>query len=534
MDLSIIPSGAIVGPDGLLYFIDSGSDAILRLKADGTLQKAFQQTRPYTNDYLQFARQFTFDAAGNFIFAGGGVLYRGKPDGSLTVLAGGGTDQTVNYSGPGTGMSGFITGTRPLVMPDGSIYVVEIRRAAIVRITPDGNASVVWTAAGYNPVNLADFNLVDGSHLSLRKDGNILASGAGGLAEIAPPGHRVVLDDNSAFLNTFAINDFFDDGSGNIVILSGTLSSLLANGDLAAYGVDVSHWGVVQSNGNGTGGVLAPDGSGDIYFVDGQHNQIGVLQNFAGCTASTVPQFAVHPSPYPLGPAYAPGMPVTVTGINLGPAATLITQPDTNRQYPFQAGNVQVTVNGAQAAILSAQSTTLTFQIPYGLSIPATPAGSTTNSSINVSYRGFASQPFSFTLTPQLPLLVTIGTAQYNPYINNLVLNTLIRNQDGSINSQTNPAHAGTVFSISFYGVGELNPPRQSGESPWFPMRQAAASTAIYFQNQYPTLSWSGEVPGQPGLYQVNATAPAGSGMYQMTLAVGSATAQFYIYVTAT
>ena len=538
MDLAIIPSGAIVGPDGLVYFVDSGSDAILRLNADGTVHKAFQQSRAanfsYLTDYLQFARQFSFDAKGNFIFAGGGVLYQGKPDGTVTALASGGSDQTVNYSGPATKMSAFFTATRPLVMPDGSIYAVDVRRNALVRITADGNASVVWTSPGYTPPNLADFDLVDGSHISLRQDGNILASGAGGLAEIAPPNHNVVLNDNSAFSNSAGINDFFEDGSGDIVILNSSLSSLLANGDLATYNISASNWGPVQSNGLGTGGILAPDGKGNIYFVDGSHNQVAVLNNYLACMKSTTPVFTVNPYPYPLGPSYAPGMPVTVTGINLGPAATVVTQPAGNGFYPFQAGDVQLTVNGSPAAILSAQSTSLTFQIPYGLSIPATPAGSTTNSTVTVSYHGSSSTPFTFSLTPVLPALVTNGAPQLSPYTTNVFMNALIRNQDGSLNSAGNPALAGTVFSISFYGVGELNPPRQSGENPWFPMRQAAASTAVYFQNQYLTLSWAGEVPGQPGLYQLNAFAPTLSGSIELTLAVGLQTEKFFVYVTST
>jgi uncharacterized protein (TIGR03437 family) len=191
-----------------------------------------------------------------------------------------------------------------------------------------------------------------------------------------------------------------------------------------------------------------------------------------------------------------------------------------------------VTVSGVPAPILSAQSTSLTFQIPYGMTIPATPAGSTTNGTVVVTYRGFASPPLNFSLVPtNISLLPSPFVAPVNPYMN--IANALIRNQDGSMNGPANPAAAGSIIGITFSGAGELNPPRETGEKPWFPMRPAQASTAVFYQNQYLTVSWSGEVPGQPGMYHVNVVMPSWAGMFTPTLTVGTSAAIFYVYAGA-
>lgn len=539
--IPIVPRGVVAGPDGLAYFVDVNSDSVLRIQSDGSLHVVFHQTQPpingYPTDTLQSAQRFSFDPAGNIVFASGGILYRATLAGTVTILAGGGTDQTVNYDGPATGLSGFFTTTRPLIFPDGTIYAVDVRRSALVRITTDGRATVVWVSPSGTPNSPPTFGLGDGSELSMSSDGSILASGGGGLAKMEPPNYQVIfstayINGPEGFPNALAITDFFEDGSGDIVFLGGGLYSRLSNGDLAQYAVNAQRFIGTQANGLGTGGVLAPDGHGNIYFIDSNNNQVDVLANYSACTSSTTPILTANPLPYPLGPGWAPGTPVTVVGINLGPGSGITTTPDSNGFYPFQTGGVQVTVNNVPAPILSAQSTSLTFQIPYGMTIPATSAGSTTNSNVVVTYRGFASNPLNFSLVPtSISLLPSGNPAPVNPYVN--IANALVRNQDGSMNSPANPAAAGSIIGIIFSGVGELNPPRQTGENPWFPMRQALASTAVYYQNQYLTVAWSGEVPGQPGMYQVNVVVPEWGGIFTPTLTAGTAAAIFYVYAGA-
>src|SRR5581483_7427703 len=191
---------------------------------------------------------------------------------------------------------------------------------------------VVWVSPPSTIQNPADFVLDQGSQLALSLDGNILASGDGGIAKIEPPNYQLVF--SSAYIigfpgsqpNALAAADFFEDSSGNIVFLDGGgLYSDLSNGDLAHYSVDVQRLIGNQGNGYGSGGVLAPDGHGNIYFVDANNNQVDVLANYAACTPSTKPIFTVRPYPYPLGAAWAPGTPVTVVGVNLGPGTGITT-----------------------------------------------------------------------------------------------------------------------------------------------------------------------------------------------------------------
>jgi uncharacterized protein (TIGR03437 family) len=81
------------------------------------------------------------------------------------------------------------------------------------------------------------------------------------------------------------------------------------------------------------------------------------------------------------------------------------------------------------------------------------------------------------------------------------------------------------LFSVCFYGVGELEPARATGEWPSFPVRRAAAQVAAFYQGLYFDVAWAGEVPDHPGLYQVNLvmdpTVP--TGVVPITLLAGGA-----------
>jgi len=88
----------------------------------------------------------------------------------------------------------------------------------------------------------------------------------------------------------------------------------------------------------------------------------------------------------------------------------------------------------------------------------------------------------------------------------------------------SNPVPRGGLFSVQLYGAGELDPPRQTGERPAIPVRKAAASVAAHYDGHYLEAPWAGEVPGKPGLYQVNfiMDAQAPPGVVRITLLIGT------------
>jgi uncharacterized protein (TIGR03437 family) len=266
------------------------------------------------------------------------------------------------------------------------------------------------------------------------------------------------------------------------------------------------------------GSMLAPDGKGNVYLAYG--NQVHLLRGYAACASTVTP---VAQQSYYSGSGYTvtPGMPVTLSGVNLGPLQRIVTRPDASGLLPTTAGGVQVSINGTQAPILSAQSNTLQFQIPYGMDIDAlnrnVPPGIRTNIQMIVTYKGTASQPAALMMVPTSPSPLGASTASpYGP-----IPDAMVRNADGSLNSAANPAAKGSVIAIYFYGAGELDPPRSTGEYPTIPVRQAAAQIAVLASGISLPIAWSGEVPGQPGLYQVNIIATQSDLPPQMSLFAG-------------
>jgi uncharacterized protein (TIGR03437 family) len=86
-------------------------------------------------------------------------------------------------------------------------------------------------------------------------------------------------------------------------------------------------------------------------------------------------------------------------------------------------------------------------------------------------------------------------------------------NQDGTLNSESNPAARGSIVVLYATGQG-----------------QAAASTVSLKIGSYSAeLLYAGPAPGFPGLMQINAQVPAGflpPGIQRVILSVGSATSQ--------
>jgi len=96
-----------------------------------------------------------------------------------------------------------------------------------------------------------------------------------------------------------------------------------------------------------------------------------------------------------------------------------------------------------------------------------------------------------------------------------------IMNQNGTVNSPTNPARRGEVISVYATGFGAL---RTQGA---LQVTVAAVSGAV--EGQPVATQYAGAAPGFPGLYQINLSLPTAAvpGLSQrLTLAQGGAVSQ--------
>lgn len=161
----------------------------------------------------------------------------------------------------------------------------------------------------------------------------------------------------------------------------------------------------------------------------------------------------VHGATFETGPV-APGSFLTLRGSNLtGPS-------------------VVVTIGGRNARVVYSSSDQINVQVPDEL-----PSNTV---QVVVSVSGVASDP------------LTVNVAAVNPGI----FSPGILNQDGSLNSASNPAHTGSFVQV--FATGLLPP---SGEGTVDVTIHALAA---------PDVAYAGPAPGIPGLQQVNVRVPAG------------------------
>jgi uncharacterized protein (TIGR03437 family) len=152
-----------------------------------------------------------------------------------------------------------------------------------------------------------------------------------------------------------------------------------------------------------------------------------------------------------------------------GPVArgSFVTLRGTN----FGTSNVTVTFDGKPARVVYSSSDQLNVLVPSDL------AGNTAQ--VIVTVNDIASPAFPVTVTAANPGIFTPG----------------ILNQDGSVNSPTNPANTGSFVQI--YATGLLAPDG------------SGAVEAKLHDQMYTSLPYAGPAPGIPGLQQVNLMIPA-------------------------
>lgn len=201
----------------------------------------------------------------------------------------------------------------------------------------------------------------------------------------------------------------------------------------------------------------------------------------------------------------------TVFGVSM---ATTVAQA-TSIPLPITLGGVQVLINGVPAPLLYASANQVNGQIP-----PET----TPSAGSLVVRNGFGdSGVVSIQIDPAAPELFLTGDED-----------GLILNQDGTVNSISNPAPAGTFVSVFFTGQGAVAPPVAAGRpAPASPLSQVIAFVSAEIDGQEATVQFLGLAPGYVGLGQGNIGVPAGvSGRVSLRIRVGDIWSNIgFIYV---
>jgi uncharacterized protein (TIGR03437 family) len=390
----------------------------------------------------------------------------------------------------------------------------------LARLTPDGSGLIYSTFAG-GPLDTAYYVAVDSA-------GNAV------VALSDRPGYSAsVVRFNTegtgvAFSKTFPIigpGGLAVDASGNTYVYNPVFSytgnypvknSLSACGTGTALTVIDSSGAIVQSTylpgGQSPIGIhVLPDSTVDLFGMPSTGGLLSMIQLSQNPQAQTV-QLACFGNAGSYDDAViSPGEIVSLFGSGLGPAAGTQPQIDIASGFPTKVADVQVTFNGTPGPLLYVQDGQINAIAPWSLGagqqvqVCVVYNGSTTNC-LNADVE--TSHPGVFMVTPALAAAL---------------------NQDGTLNSASNPAKVGSVVSIFATGLGAIDPPQRDGSIVGFPLPANDLPVSMYTisptgGSPIPiTVLYAGPAPGEvAGVSQINFTVDANvGGPYETFVAVG-------------
>jgi sugar lactone lactonase YvrE len=340
----------------------------------------------------------------------------------------------------------------------GSVYIADSGNNRIVEVTAAGATSILATINGPQAVAVDP----SGSNVLVADPTQVWTVTPAGVASTmitglnSPSGLAIASDGSLLIAETGA----------NLIqqwTTSGSLATIAGTGTTGFSG-DGGPALSAQLNGPAGIGVGA---NGAFWIADSGNNRIRSLTPVAAssATAPTSPITVVNAASLATGPI-APGEIVTVFGSG------------------FDATQTQLLFNGAAAKLFYTSATQINALAP-----PSLPANS--SSMVSVVVNGTPVAESSTPVASVAPGIFTTASGSGQAAADN---------QDGSLNSATNPAPRGSI--VSFYATG-----------------QGSSSGAV-------TLT----VGGFPGLMQINAQIPSGfflqAGIQPVVLSIGGATSQ--------
>ncbi len=457
-------------------------------------------------------------------------------NGIITTVAGGGSS---GDGGPATSAR-LDNPIRVAVDPSGNLFITDgarIRKVAVdgAIATVAGNGMESFSGDG-GPAAMAELDPDDscgegpGGGLALDGAGGLLIadtynnavreiSSNGRINTVAGAGNNNFSGDGfsgdggpatSAYLNLpwgvafDGAGSFFVADSGNNRIRkispSGIITTVAGDG-LPGFSGDGGP--AADAELGGLGGI-AGDGSGDIYFVDG--NSVRVLRptNHLVFIEAVVDAASQQANPV------SPGKIVVIYGAGLGPAQ-LIQNQASNGQFGTQAGGTAVSFNGIDAPVLYASATQVAAIVPYAVT--------GMSAQVTVAYQGETSAAFTVQVALSAPGIFTLNETGAGQ--------AAAINLDGTVNTAANPVKIGGYTSLYATGEGQTSPAGVDGKLGASTAPHPLLPVSVTVGGIPATVQYKGGAPGEvAGLMQVNVQVPSGvqpGGYVPVVLQVGDA-----------
>ena len=212
-----------------------------------------------------------------------------------------------------------------------------------------------------------------------------------------------------------------------------------------------------------------------------------------------------------------PGEVVAAFGSGIGPA-TLTTFTLAGNSVPTILATARLLFDGIAAPILYAQDGQLSAVVPFAIADRA-------STQVVLEYNGKQSAPLTIAVLAAKPALFTADGSGKGP--------GAILNENGSVNTQSNPAAKGSIVVLYLTGAGQMQPSGQDGQIATAISQLTQTVTATVADTAAEVL-YSGNAPGiVQGVVQINMrlSLSTASGAQPISLQISQATTKTIVTV---
>lgn len=419
-----------------------------------------------------------------------GAVYKGMAIGAnngapmlyLANFSNGTVDVLDTTFKPATVPGGFLDASLPAGLAPFNVWNVN-NQLYVMYAMQDPTKKNDQAGLGNGAVDIFDFN---GTLVQRLTSGGPLNS---------PWGVAVVGGAWGALSNSVLVGNFGDGRINAFDPKTGTLIGTMQDTTGKAISIQ-GLWAISFGNGGSAGDPRY------LYFTAGIFNGTTTQHGLLGSLAPPSQMVGVQNAASGATGAIAPGEILALTGITIGPRPAV---SSTTAVVGTALGGTTVTINGTPVPILYTQADQTNVIVPWGLT--------GTTAIIAVTSGTTASLPLQTTLAAAAPGLFTISGA------------ALAWNQDGTLNSATNAAPAGSVVVLYANGLGQTDPPGQDGTRySTLVLAETVAPVTATVGGRAATVIYAGGAPGQiAGVMQVEVVVPAGAGTGSVPVVVTAA-----------